>query len=139
MKNDLHKTVMRHGLLVRSVALFFVLFTFADIAYPEVFCPDEFGATPIARRTQAAREDGEQRAASRSAAVSTSDDTRHDSTPEQSNHEEDCFCCCAHVLPGMIFGVSHSCGVKPPLPTPSRHDSRLKSFPQSTFRPPRIV
>lgn len=85
----------RHGRIVRAVALFFVLFTVADITLPQYFCGgEEIGGLPLAAT-----------AAPETAGLGSDPGAEAPSPGRDSEapHEEDCFCCCAHVLPGLAI------------------------------------
>ena len=86
----------RHGRIVRAVALFFVLFTVADITLPQYFCGgEEIGGLPLA--SAAASDMADLGADAGTEAPSPGRDS------ERAPHEEDCFCCCAHVLAGLAL------------------------------------
>ena len=125
----------RRSYLVRGVAVFFVLFVFFDLAFPQLCQEAADGAlSRIHAPAQAA--DLEPDASDRDAAKD-SGDTRRDGQPEQAPHEEDCLGCCAHVLMGNMFtpvAVAESVLLPPPpgdiqVPTPSL---------TNPYRPPRI-
>jgi hypothetical protein len=129
----------RYGRYVRAVAVFFLLFTGADILMPQYFCDDEIGGISLPTAS-AATLNTEERAAddSKVAAVADSNDSRSRQPSDTSPHEEDCFCCCAHVLPslpvapGETFEATQPMAafVNDPLPSPTL---------QSTYHPPRIA
>lgn len=121
-----NSSVRRHGRLVRGVAVFFLLFTVADITLPQYFCGgEEIGGLPLAETAGLGAEAGTE-------------------TPwpgrdsEQAPHEEDCFCCCAHVLPGFVLTpapIAEQGSLQPPL--------KLDSLPSPPLRlqyhPPRFA
>lgn len=83
----------RHGRIVRAVAVFFVLFSVADITLPQYFCAgEEIGGLPLSAMN--APEAASLGAETGTGAPSPGRDS-------EAPHEEDCFCCCAHVLPGL--------------------------------------
>ena len=91
----------RHGRLVRALAVFFLLFTGADLTLPQYFCGgEEVGGLPIHRSTVtfASDQSTDTNAVASSAVLSSSSDRPAPEAP----HEEDCFCCCAHVLPSTV-------------------------------------
>ena len=121
----------RHGRLVRAVAVFFLLFTVADITLPQYFCAgEEIGGRPLAST-----------AFPETAGLGTDLGTEaplpgRDS--EQVPHEEDCFCCCAHVLPGLVVTpvvAAELRSLQPPL--------KLDSLPSPPlplqYHPPRFA
>lgn len=79
--------------VVRAIAILFLVYTAADLTVPQ-FCAEEMG---IPRFAEASASSNTQR----NAAIATgASDSRQDPTPEPTHSDEDCFCCCAHVLPG---------------------------------------
>ena len=90
---DMITSGRRHGRLVRAVAVFFVIFSVADITLPQYFCAgEEIGGLPLSAMN--AREAAGLGAETGTGAPSPGRDS-------EAPHEEDCFCCCAHVLPGL--------------------------------------
>ena len=120
----------RHARLVRAVAVFFVLFTVADITLPQYFCAgEEIGGLPLAAT-----------AAPETVGLGADPGTQAPSPGRDSEapHEEDCFCCCAHVLPGLAltpFPAAELRAQQPPL--------KLDSLPTPTlplqYHPPRFA
>jgi hypothetical protein len=105
----------------RWLALFFVVFAIADCCFSEYccgekrigsLCCDEAGATIIA----------------------SDDSTEHSSSPLQA--EEECFCCCTHILPSIHFAAA---SLDTTLPENDLTNPHLPSPPpQNTFHPPRF-
>lgn len=126
-----------HGRALRGVAIFFLLFAGADLAFPEVFCRAETGAS---QTNSPARVSVADDAISDSAhgALGRSDDSRHDGDSRQTQCDECCFCCCAHVLPGI------SCDGVPGVPVATtviqpRSDKLPTPLLQNTYHPPRFA
>lgn len=122
--------------LARVMAVFFLLYTGADIFLPQYFCAgEELGILPI--HASAANLPDIKSAERSTVALYTSQESRPGQSPErEAPHEEDCFCCCAHVLPSIGFGnlcyteIKHQCA-----PAESKH--LLSPALQSTYHPPR--
>jgi hypothetical protein len=128
----------RYGRFVRAVAVFFLLFTGADILMPQYFCDDEIGG--ISLPTAAAILNTEERSAGDRdvASVAGSDDSRSRQPSDTAPHEEDCFCCCAHVLPGLAFTTVGTSEMR--LPSAPFVRQLLPSPPlRGTYHPPRIA
>lgn len=137
MRSGLNSSRKKHGLLVRGVALFFLLFTGADLTMPQYFCGEEMagqqgraGSSVLASNLPEKNE----------VAIAAPDS--RNSTPgqpsDQEPHEEDCFCCCAHLLLSLDF----SCDGTPELTSPSTplSSDSLPSPPlQVTYHPPRFA
>lgn len=132
-------TGKRHGRVVRAVAVFFLLFTAADIALPQYFCGEEIGGLPLKSRAAAAGATGN-REVGDSAFVSRPDNSRPDqpSDPQQDQHSEDCFCCCAHVLPSLCINGAKVAELRSPA-YPSMSGSIPSPPAKSTYHPPRIT
>lgn len=119
---------------VRAVAVFFLLYTGADITLPQYFCPEDCGA-PVTRSTDSSKPAQNEHLAS---ALDKSNSRPSETPSEQLPHEEDCFCCCAHVLPGAILArleLYELTSTQPVIKTDS-----LPSPPhREMYRPPRIA
>jgi len=119
---------MRQGFLHRWFAILLFIFAFADLSAdlmsPQPCC-EEISDLVISSA-----------ASTQASAFVAADDFGHDQSSDPLNIEEDCFCCCSHILPGVHFDVA-VLDIKPPaslltntfLPTPP---------PQKTFHPPRL-
>lgn len=119
--------------LARAVALFFVLFVFFDIAFPES-CAENAAIMPAGSHAWAASGD----AADTSPATGAPADQRQEQQPgEQAPHEGDCLGCCGHVLPATEF---HSRGAAEvvSLPTPLWDDRVATPSLRNPYHPPRI-
>lgn len=117
----------------RFVAVFFLLFTAVDLTVPQ-FCSEETGGLPIAKAAQVFSKTD---FADELAAVSTSD-SQGPVPSDQPSHEEDCFCCCAHVVPGVV----HCAAAIADMSSHSQvsKDRLLPSPPlRGPFHPPRLI
>lgn len=79
--------------VVRVIAILFLVYTGADLTVPE-FCAEEMGIAPFAQATSSTG------IGSSPAFVTDASEPRQDPPSEPTHSDEDCFCCCAHVLPG---------------------------------------
>jgi hypothetical protein len=89
--------LLRPNRVYRVVALFFLVFTFIDLACPWL-CQEDVAGFPKIVQTQVA--------AGADTHPALSDSERQDdnkSKPE--NLEEDCFCCCTHLQPSYGPGT----------------------------------
>ena len=126
----------KHGRLVRAVAVLFLLYTGADIAMPQYFCGEEVGGLPLASFLSdraARRDDTPTRLASAPEAPRP-----NDSDSQAPHDDEDCFCCCAHVLPGLRITHELTAEVKVPA-SPAGVESPSSPPLRSTYRPPRFA
>lgn len=127
----------RGGRLARVIALFFLVYTGADILMPQYFCAGEEGGNrPIQAGVLTSRAGASNEPAL--TAVTASEDSHREQQQDQEPHAEDCFCCCAHVLPGITFGVSDTADLRS-LPAPPALDFIPTPPPHATYRPPRFV
>ena len=104
----INRSGRRYGRIVRAVALFFVLFTVADITLPQYFC----GSEEIGGRTLAATVTPETAGLGADPGTQAPSPGRDSEAP----HEEDCFCCCAHVLPGLAVTPVVAAELRSPQP-----------------------
>ncbi len=129
----------RHGLLVRGVAVFFVLFAVADIIFPE-YCREASAKTSVESREfmTVAYSSGMDDSTRPITAAFVSGHNRQDQPDRNTPHEGDCFGCCAHVLPGVSFTKVSIPEIK--LPSPILETPALPTSPlQSLFHPPRLA
>jgi len=128
----------RHGLLVRVLAIFFLLYTGVDIASPQLCSEELLGLLGEVQAVELTPVNNGSAHSDSVTIVSALDNSQKDRSSNQPSQDEDCFCCCAHVLPGMMFitvsnfnltslavSIKHN-----PLPTPPL---------QSTYHPPRFA
>ena len=120
---------------MRVLALFFLIHTGADILMPQYFCAGEEGGNLPFQASVVTRGAGESNEPIL-AAVTSSDESDRDRQPDQGPHEEDCFCCCSHVLPGVGFGGPVAFDLIS-VPPPSFADSLPSPPLRGTYHPPR--
>jgi hypothetical protein len=119
--------------LARGVALFFVLFVFFDIAFPES-CAENTALMPAGSHARASSGGADDASPANAAPA---DHRREQQPGEQAPHEGDCLGCCGHVLPVTEFhnlGAAEIVSLPPPpagveVPTPSL---------RNPYHPPRI-
>ena len=125
----------RRQRIFRAIAILFLLYTGADLLVPQV-CAEERGFTTIeANDLQATTPD---LASYVSSLASDTSNKEHNQLPDQQQRDEDCFCCCAHVIPGSVFhGSSISEIVSISLPT--KQALVALQLPKAYFHPPRFA
>lgn len=126
----------KHGRLVRAVAVLFLLYTGADIAMPQYFCGEEVGGLPLASflSDRTARLDN-----TPTHLTSAPEAPRpNDSDGRVPHEDEDCFCCCAHVLPSLRITPELTSEVKV-LTFPAVVESPSSPPLSGTYRPPRFA
>ncbi len=96
MRNTFNIRSERRRRLTRAVVIFFLLHAGADITLPQYFCREDFGERVAASSTDSIKPAQNEQLAS---AFNKSDGVPSETPSEGLPHEEDCFCCCAHVLP----------------------------------------
>ncbi|HKR61858.1 MAG TPA: hypothetical protein VJS64_19380 [Pyrinomonadaceae bacterium] len=121
--------------VMRGMVLLFLFYTAADIVYPQI-CGEEFGKVASSNSSlpgAAAAVPSEHKSL-----ASADDDAQRNQPQNQEPRDEDCFCCCAHVIAGMMF-------VPPVMPhlKLARTDHEFLATPQNEFEnpnpPPRLV
>lgn len=111
----------------RVIALFFLLFTAADILLPQYFCAEEWQSLPVAVSQVATIPP-----------VGPGVPPDAPLPPESAPHEEDCFCCCAHVLPPTTLTLVNLHNAPLPSPIITLPETTLPTAPlQAIYRPPR--
>ncbi len=128
----------RRNRLVRVVAVFFLIYTGADIMLPQYFCGgEEIGNLSLQMRISTIDTSDVNKNAG--AVISSSESSHQDRQSERdAPHEEDCFCCCAHVLPGLSFANIGNSETKSPR-APAETDTLPSPTLQSTYHPPRFA
>ena len=113
--------------LVRVIAVFFLLFTAADLTVPQ-FCREEVG---IGKFAQVSSFDIV-------GSAFKSPESREAPPSEPTHSDEDCFCCCSHVLPGTA--TSSPSGLQATSYFASLKIIDVVSPPlQGPYHPPRIA
>ena len=121
--------------IFRGIAILFLVYTGADLLAPQI-CAEERGFAlpqsiiskspdylPVAYATGLGLD---------------ANDSEKNQTPNQHSQDEDCFCCCSHLVPGSVFdgnsiaevktksiGIDH---IEIPLP-----------LPDTPYHPPRLA
>lgn len=86
----------------RVIAIFFLLFTVVDLATPHL-CAEEMGLQSVAFAMAIGSTAEITINAARSEASS---DSHRNESPVPIQGNEDCFCCCSHILPSKSFVVA---------------------------------
>ncbi len=125
----------RRRRLTRAVAVFFLLHAGADLALPQYFCAEDFGGRVAASPTYSIMPAQNEQIAS---SFDKSDGTPSETPSEQVPHEEDCFCCCAHVLPSADLSrleLNELSSTQSVIKTDSLPSPPVREM----YRPPRIA
>jgi hypothetical protein len=129
----------RHGRLLRAVAVFFLLYTGADIALPQYFCGGEAAGLPdvVVAATMTAV-GGSNILTDHEVSISNASDSRPGRPEKEAPHEEDCFCCCAHMLTGLAFKVVETAELKSSPASPEERSVLSPPLPLQ-YHPPRFA
>jgi len=127
----------RRRRFTRAIAILFLIYTGFDLASPELCKGDALGdggGKPVIVATRAdAKQINET-----SNAIKPSTNQDQNEIPEQPDIDEDCFCCCTHVIPGIIT-VSLESADATALSGILEHLSILTPTLPSEFHPPRFA
>src|SRR5262245_31608485 len=134
MQSRVMPSLMKPGCLRRGIVIFLVAFAFFDMAVVDLLFPQTCGDQQLSLSGASPVKSNEETAAELKAV------NNHDSQPSQDSHQsdadEDCFCCCSHIIPGARLSVATlndpprpDDPAVPPLPLAPPHDA---------FHPPRL-
>jgi len=124
-------SLMKQSYTGRGVALFFILFTFADLSVPQL-CRGELGGCSLPSASLAGSNSQPDELS-----LSVASRQPQQQQSESSEHsDEDCFCCCSHIVPGSHFIVA-LLELKSPVTNQADHFLPTSS-PSTPFHPPRL-
>ena len=103
-------------------AVFLLLFTAGDLAYPQMCAEDGDDNSVLS---------------SSYAATTVAADTGTPAPSSAPAHVDDCFCCCGHVIAGVIFHIAVPAFAETTRFQLAAH--RLAIAPRAAFHPPRIA
>jgi hypothetical protein len=133
MKLGLDIREFRRSRLLRVIAMLFLLHSAADMLFPQLCSEEElFGASFNSASTATNDRD-----VLTAFVVNRSNESPDDQAPDQQHREEDCFCCCAHVMPSPVFANP---ATDLPLSRSVAHRVFLPSAPSDNpYHPPRLA
>ncbi len=102
MKTSVGIKRIAKGRLVRGIAIVFLLYTAVDIACPQL-CSEELVNLAAANQTLVSGASSPDPTSSAVLSVSVDNASHRNQPSKQESQDEDCFCCCAHVVAGMVF------------------------------------
>ena len=126
---------LRKGRLLKVVAMMFLLHTGVDLFFPELCTEEPFGAalTQTVTPSHAAKIEG-----FAAGVVADFNQSKEQEPSEPKHRDEDCFCCCAHVMPSPLFVNPESAELR--LPDSSPPNVLILSTPlPNPYHPPRFV
>jgi hypothetical protein len=126
--------LIKPGCLQRVFAIFFLLFTSAelmivDIALPQR-CKDELGMLATNGYAHPTTDETDK------SFVIAENHSQPESSSEQNCTEEDCFCCCSHIVPASH--VTFPPLIDEPQVTEAAIAHLPSSPPHGLFHPPRL-
>jgi len=133
MKLALNIRDFRRSQLMRVIAMLFLLHSGADMLFPQL-CNEEvlFGGS---FSTVLSSNDSE---AGKLFAVSSSSEFPDGPRSDPQHREEDCFCCCAHVMPSPVFASPEDAELVISRSTVARIS--IPSAPsENPYHPPRLA
>lgn len=122
------------GRFARFIVILFLAYAAVDIANPQL-CNDEFAPSSVLLASSF-----ERRAEEAATTISTgnSEENGQREHPSAPHSEDDCFCCCTHVLPGLTTHPNGASDVVSPglMLTPQ---SVTSAHLMALYHPPRTV
>jgi hypothetical protein len=122
------------GHFARFIVVLFLAYAGVDIANPQL-CSDEFAPPSVLLAANVERRTEE---LSTSVSINNSKETEQREQPSAPHNDEDCFCCCTHVLPAPTIhpnGASDAVSQELPLTPQSVTSAHLMAL----YHPPRTV
>jgi hypothetical protein len=100
MKLALNIREFRQSQLLRVIAMLFLLHSGVDMLFPQICNGEESFGGSFNSTWLSARVDEE---VGRAFAVDGSSEFPDDQRSDPQHRDEDCFCCCTHVMPSPVF------------------------------------
>jgi hypothetical protein len=131
------ENLMRLRRLRRGIAIFMVAFAFFDMTVVDMFfpqlCVDEQTSQSI--NSPVAATDNSTGKIPDDLTVVSNRNSQPDQDSQQFSSDEDCFCCCAHIIPGQHINVATL--NFPPHPGDTALPAIPSAPPHGTYHPPR--
>ena len=132
-------SLMLHSYLRRVFVIFFLLFPSIDFAAPDLCAEDLGGLAKIPSRDFVLHNCAGNELRSDQTVVSFDDcNSQQNEYPDPGSSDDDeCYCCCAHVLPAMSFDVNPFEHI---LPIDALKSVSIPTPPsRATYHPPRFA
>ncbi len=136
MQSGLQAGLMWKNLLYRGTAIFLLLFASVDLMNPEL-CGEELSAIFTASELRLTAQIANGATTSSLTGFHSEGCPKNHSQPNPATTDEECFCCCSHLLPISFFYVTNALDSKP-LITDLNNSLLPSSPPRSLYRPPRL-
>jgi len=135
MKTRWSISTLKRGRLVKAVALLFLFHTGVDLLLPQLCSEEPVNLTATQTLIASSRTVSDK--VVNSVNPSNPSDSQEDE-PSETPQDEDCFCCCTHVMASQGFGNPASAELG--LATNLRLDlSILSAPPNNPYHPPRFA
>jgi hypothetical protein len=128
------QSLMRMDRLRRGIAIFLLAMAFFDMAIVDLFFPQLCGDDQVSFLAAGPVESTEKVADE--FAAPGNHDSQPDQDSDQSTTDEDCFCCCSHIIPSPHVSLAALNG--PPPPDDPAIASLPSPPPHGPFHPPRL-
>lgn len=123
------------GRFARFIVILFLAYAGVDIANPQL-CNDEFAPSTVLLASNVERRAEEPLTAT---SIGDSEQSEQREQPSPVPHsEDDCFCCCTHVLPGLTTHANGACDATSQGLTLTP-ESVTSAHLMALYRPPRTV
>lgn len=135
MKLALNIREFRRSQLLRVIAMLFLLHSGVDMLFPQLCTGEEpfggsFGSTWLVPTIDSAQE--------QAFAVDGSSGFPGDQHSDPQHRDEDCFCCCTHVMPSPVFASPDDAELV--ISTSTVHRIFIPSPPSDNpYHPPRLA
>jgi|GEM_PF-967033 len=103
MLSSLQTRIGTRSRLIRGIALLFLVYTAIDIAAPNLCRGETLGDGQRLIAVDTPKSTGN--VGSPVARIETSDQQPTRDPSDQPHDDDDCFCCCSHVLPGTVTAM----------------------------------
>jgi hypothetical protein len=134
VQSGLMFNLWRLNRLWRGIAIFLLAFVWFDLTVVDFFSPELCGDEQVSFFFTSPAKSTED------AIVETRAGQTQDSQPDQDSHQspidEDCFCCCSHIIPGVRINIAVL--NRQPQPFDQAITDLPSAPPHGTFHPPRL-
>lgn len=100
MKLALNIRELRRSQLLRLIAMLFLLHSGVDMLFPQLCNEEELFGGSFSSTLPSSTNDGE---VGKAFAAINSSEFPDDQRSDPQHRDEDCFCCCTHVMPSPVF------------------------------------
>jgi hypothetical protein len=138
MKSGWNIGELRKGRLLPVVVVLLLLHAAVDLAFPELCTEEPYGAGLTQILELSVRTNSNDK--SRSAVAETSRESKEEPRPgpDSQPRDEDCFCCCTHVMPSPLFVAPED--ANPGLLANQFRNATIPAPPPNNpYHPPRFV